>query len=341
MRAYEVHGEFGVENLKLVDRPDPVVGERQVRIEVKAQSVNYRDWMMVQGLYNPRQPLPLIPLSDGVGEVVEVGPGVRRVKVGDRVAGTFFQGWTGGPPPLDGRVIRDTLGGPLDGMLAEQVVLSEEGVVVVPDHLSDVEAATLPCAALTAWSALIWQGGLQAGDTVLLEGTGGVSLFALQFAKLHGAKVIITSKSDEKLARAKELGADEVINYDAVHDWGKRARELTGGAGVDHVVEVGGAQTLSQALKAVRPGGYIAVIGVLGGVKAPLNILPILMGNLRLQGVLVGPRDPFEAMNRTIALHKLRPVVDQVFSFEDAPAAIQALTKGQHFGKICIQRAKA
>lgn len=338
MRAFEVQGEFGLKNLKLTERPDPRPGPKEVLIDVKAQSVNYRDWMMIMGLYNPRQPLPLIPMSDGVGEVVEVGAEVTRVKVGDRVAGTFFQGWLGGPPPLDPRVIRSTLGGPLDGMLAEQVVLSEEGVVPVPEHLSDVEAATLPCAALTAWSSLVWLGEVTAGDVVLLEGTGGVSLFALQFAKMHGAKVIITSKSDEKLARAKELGADEVINYKEVPEWGKQAKQLAGGGGVDHVIEVGGAQTLTQALRAVRPGGRIAVIGVLAGVKAPLNILPILMGVVRLQGVLVGPRAPFEAMNRAISAHGLKPVVDSVYPFEDAPKALDALTKGEHFGKICISR---
>lgn len=338
MRAFEIQQGFGIDNLRLVERGSPPLDARSVRIDVLAQSVNYRDWMMIEGLYNPRQALPLIPLSDGVGRVVEVGSEVRRVKVGDRVAGTFFQGWNAGLPPIDSGIIRQTLGGPLDGMLAEEVVLSEEGVVKVPEHLSDVEAATLPCAALTAWSALIWQGKLKAGDTVLLQGTGGVSLFALQFAKMSGARVIISSKSDEKLERAKALGADLTINYKTDTNWGKTARSMTDGLGVDHVVEVGGAATLNQSLKAVRPGGRISVIGVLGSTQAPISILPILMQNLTLQGVLVGPREAFDEMNRAIAQAQLKPVVDTVYPFEEAPKALRALTQGAHFGKICLSR---
>ncbi|HYG65056.1 MAG TPA: NAD(P)-dependent alcohol dehydrogenase, partial [Thermoanaerobaculia bacterium] len=232
--------------------------------------------------------------------------------------------------------IRSTLGGPLDGMLAERVVLSEEGVVRTPEHLSDEEAATLPCAAVTAWNALVTEGRVAAGETVLVQGTGGVSLFALQLAKLLGARVIATSSSDDKLARARELGADEGINYKDVPDWGARAKELTGGEGVDLVVEVGGAGTLQQSLRAVRIGGRVALIGNLAGTSAEVPLTLIFMQRVNVYGILVGDRESFEAMNRAIAAHRLRPVVDRVFPLDDTRAAFEHMAAGRHFGKIVI-----
>jgi NADPH:quinone reductase-like Zn-dependent oxidoreductase len=335
MKAVVIQGKFGLDSLALVQRPEPTPGPGQALIRVRTASLNFRDLMTVKGIYNPKQPLPLIPCSDGAGEVVAVGPGVSRVKPGDRVMGIFAQKWLGGTP---GRAeLRSTLGGPLDGMLAEQVALDEEGLVHVPGSLSNEEAATLPCAAVTAWNALMTEGGLQAGETVLIQGTGGVSLFALQFARLAGARVLVTSSSDAKLQRALQLGASDGINYKTTPDWDRRARELTGGAGVDHVVEVGGAGTLARSINAVRMNGRVSVIGVLSGTATQLDVVPILMQRVRLQGILVGPRDSFEAMNRAVALHQLRPVVDRVFPLTEAAAAFRHMESGSHFGKICIR----
>ncbi|MCH9651014.1 MAG: NAD(P)-dependent alcohol dehydrogenase [Deltaproteobacteria bacterium] len=335
MRVFEIHQAFGLDNLRLTERSEPTLGPGQVLVRMNAVSLNYRDLLMVRGMYNPRQPLPLIPCSDGVGTVVGLGKGVRRVKEGDRVAALFAQGWISGEPSHE--KLRTSLGGPLDGTLTELMVLDAEGVVPVPEHLTDEEAATLPCAALTAWSALVTQGEVRAGDTVLIQGTGGVSIFALQFALQMGARTIVTSSSDQKLQRARELGAHEVLNYRTEPEWGKKALELTEGRGVDHVVEVGGAGTLEQSLKAVRFGGALSVIGVLSGVSSPLNILPILMKNVRLQGILVGHREGFEAMNRAISVSRLRPIVDRSFPFEDTPQAFEFLASGGHFGKICLR----
>ncbi len=334
MRAFEIQGSFGLENLRLRDRPDPVPGPGQVLLKMRAASLNYRDLLMVRGHYNPRQPLPLIPCSDGVGEVIAVGEGVSRVAVGDRVATIFSQTWIDGPPTAG--KLSGTVGGPLDGTLAEQMVLSADGVVPVPDHLTDVEAATLPCAAVTAWSALLGQGSVVAGDVVVVQGTGGVSIFALQFARLSGARVIVTSSSDAKLERARDMGAWRTINYIGDPAWGKTVRRLTDGVGADHVVEVGGAGTLEQSLRAVRVGGQVSVIGVLSGISSEINIIPILMQNVRLQGILVGSREDFERMNRAIAAHSLRPVVDRVFSFAETPEAFRHMASASHFGKIGI-----
>ncbi|MCA9688223.1 MAG: NAD(P)-dependent alcohol dehydrogenase [Myxococcales bacterium] len=334
MRVHELRDGFGLDNLRPGTRPAPVPGPGQVTIRVKAASLNYRDLLMIRGVYDPRQPLPLVPLSDGVGEVQAVGEGVSRVAVGDRVAGLMVQRWLAGQPTRD--VLRSTLGGPIDGMLAEQATLSAEGAVKVPAHLSDLEAATLPCAALTAWSALVTHGRVTAGDTVLLQGTGGVSIFALQFARMLGARVIITSSSDAKLARARALGADEGINYVDVPEWGKVVRARTGGRGVDLVVEVGGAGTLGESIRAVRPGGTIALIGVLAGGAARVNMTPVLMNQIRVQGVLIGHRESYGAMCRAIAQHRMKPVVDRVFPFEDARAAFDHLADASHFGKVCV-----
>jgi NADPH:quinone reductase-like Zn-dependent oxidoreductase len=336
MRVVELRDTFGYEHLEIVERaaPSPVAGE--VLVRVHSTSLNFRDLLTIQGLYNPRLVFPLIPVSDGVGEVIAIGAGVERVKVGDRVAGIFAQGWISGPPTRE-RLQKTTLGGPLDGMLEELIVLNEQGVVHIPDHLSDEEAACLPCAGVTAWSALARHGNVKAGDSVLVLGTGGVSTFALQFAKTFGAEVIVTSSSDEKLARAKSLGADHCVNYLDNPKWADAVRDITGGIGVDHVIEVGGVGTLNQSMRAVRMGGHISLIGVLAGVEAPLNLTPVIMQDVRLQGVIVGPRDAFEEMNRAVSLHRLRPVVDKVFSFENVRESCEYMASGKHFGKVCIR----
>jgi NADPH:quinone reductase-like Zn-dependent oxidoreductase len=299
--------------LARAERPDPKPGPHQIVVQVRAVSLNYRDLGI---LGNSAQPTPRIPLSDGAGEVIAAGEAVTRVSVGDRVAGIFFQNWLAGD--VFAAVHDAALGGSVDGMLAEQVLLSEEGVVRIPDHLSYEEAATLPCAAVTVWNSLVEQGGLRAGDTVLLLGTGGVSIFGLQFAKQHGARVIITSSSDEKLERARALGADETLNYKTTPDWEKSVWDLTGKRGVDHVVEVGGAGTLERSLRAVRAGGTVGLIGVLTGFEAQVNPILVLQKSIRLQGIYVGSRAMFESMNRALTQSKMRPVIDRVFAFDEA-----------------------
>lgn len=335
MKAFEIQTTFGLDSLTITERPDPTPGYGQVLIKLRAVSLNYRDLMVVKGLYDPKLPLPRIPFSDGVGEVVAVGEGVTRVKIGDRVAGIFFQKWLCGE--LTAAKAQSALGGAIDGLLTQYAVLHEDGVVRVPEHLTDEEGATLPCAAVTAWNALIASGGVKAGDTVLVQGTGGVSIFALQFAQLLGARVIATSSSDEKLESVRQLGAWETINYKQTPDWGKKVQQLTKDVGVDYVVEVGGAGTLNQSLRAVRHGGQISLIGVLTGGSGEISTASILRKNVRVQGIYVGSREMFEAMNKAIALHKLRPVVDRVFPFSEAPEALKYMESGAHFGKICIQ----
>jgi len=332
--VYEI-ASFGLQGLRRAERPEPTPGPGEVRLRVKAVSLNYRDLLMLQGRYDPKQRLPLVPLSDAAGEVDAVGPGVGSLQAGDRVATLLNQRWLGGPPTR--RKVRAALGGPLDGVLAEWVVLPEAGVVPVPPHLSDEQAATLPCAGLTAWSAVVAQGGARPGDTVLVLGTGGVALFALQFAALVGAEVIVTSSSDEKLARVRELGARHALNSVSEPDWDARVFELTAGRGADLVIEVGGAGTLGRSLRAVRVGGRICLIGVLGGHSGELDLRPVLMKQVRVQGVLVGSRESFEEMNRAIGASGLRPVVDRVFGFEEAPEAFRYLAAGKHVGKVCLR----
>jgi NADPH:quinone reductase-like Zn-dependent oxidoreductase len=333
MKIWQIQSSFGFDQLKMTERPDPQPAPGQVVVRIRAVSLNYRDLLVTKGLYNPKMPLPRIPCSDGAGEVVAVGAGVTSLKVGDRVATMFMQKWLAGP--LNDSAARSALGGDLDGTLAEQMVLAEEGVIPIPSHLSFEEAATLPCAALTAWNALVC-GGIKAGDSVLVQGTGGVSIFALQFAKLAGAKVLATSSSDEKLERARKSGADAVTNYRTQPDWEKWCRAQTGGIGADHIVEVGGAGTLEKSLRAVRTAGHIALIGVLTGTGT-VNPLPILMRSINVRGIYVGSRAMFEDMNRAIELHRLKPVIDGVFSFDEAPAAFKHLESGAHFGKVVIR----
>ena len=334
MRGYRLHAFEGAKGWRQEELPEPVAGPGQAVVQVRACSLNYRDLLVAKGLYNPKLPRPMVPVSDGAGEVVSVADGVTRVRVGDRVAAAFMPGWIEGPP-TDAKH-RSALGGGGAGMLAERVAIDADGLVGIPPHLSFEEAATLPCAAVTAWHALMTDGGLRPGDTVLTQGTGGVSLFATQFARLAGARVIITSSRDDKLERALALGASEGINYKSRTDWDARARELTGGLGVDHVVELGGAGTLGRSFKAVRTGGRISVIGILAG-GGEVNPTPILMRNLRVQGIYVGSRAMFEEMNRAITLHQLRPVIDRVFPFDEAVDALSYLESGAHFGKIVVR----
>lgn len=335
MKVVEIHEAFGLDRLRVTERPSPEPGAGEVLLEMRCASLNYRDLLTVRGEYNPRQPLPLIPCSDGLGRVSAVGENVTRVKPGDRVAPIFAQRWIGGRPTRT--ALRSTLGGPLDGTLAEEMVLPEESVVRVPDHLTDEEAATLPCAALTAWSALVTQGEAEKGDTILILGTGGVSIFALQLAKILGLRAIVTSCNDDKLSRARELGAWETINYEKTPEWGKRVMELTDKEGVDLVIEVGGAATLAQSLTAVRFGGQISLIGSLTGTATDVSLARIFMRHVRVQGIFVGHREGFEAMNRVIASHGLRPVIDRVFPLNETRQALEYLAEGAHFGKVCVR----
>lgn len=334
MKLYELQHRDGLDSLMQTERPAPRPGPGQVLIAMKACSLNYRDLQVARGAYGAPPPLGRIPLSDGVGQAIEVGAGVTRVQVGDRVAGCFMQGWLAGG--ITAEMAATALGGAIDGMLAEQVVLSEQGVVKVPAHLSDEEVATLPCAAVTAWNALVRQAQVRAGETVVCLGTGGVSLFALQFAKMHGARVIITSSSDDKLDLARRLGADEMINYRREPDWDQAVVARTGGRGADIVVEVGGAGTLEKSLNAVRAGGTVALIGVLTGVAAPIPTAAILRRSIRVQGVYVGSREMFEEMNRAIELHRLHPHIDRSFGFDQVRSAYEHLAGARHAGKITI-----
>ncbi|NJM72348.1 MAG: NAD(P)-dependent alcohol dehydrogenase [Scytonema sp. RU_4_4] len=335
MKVWEVHPQEGLDALTLVERPEPQPKAGQVLLKMRAASLNYRDLLTVKGAYGSKQKLPFVPFSDGVGEVVAVGDGVTRVKVGDRLAGIFMQTWLEGEFSADKS--KSALGGAIDGILAEYVTLHEDGVVHVPEHLSDEEAASLPCAAVTAWNALTTDGKLKAGDIILIQGTGGVSLFALQFGKIMGTQVIATSSSDLKLDKLKQLGASEVINYKTTPNWDEKVWELTNQVGVDRIIEVGGAGTFNKSLRAVRYGGHISLIGVLSGFSADVNTVSILHKGMTVQGIYVGSRAMFEAMNRAIALHGIKPIVDRVFPFEEARRALEFMESGAHFGKIALR----
>lgn len=334
MKAYEMT-EFGIDNLAIVERdvPDPALGE--VLVKMHAASLNYRDIMVVSGTYNPRMKLPSIPLSDGAGEIVSIGEGVTKWKVGMRVCSTVIAGWYNGEPSAQKSKTAIAAGG-ADGILREFATFSEESIVSVPEHLSFEEAATLPCAAVTAWNALVVSGRTKTGETVLTLGTGGVSVFALQIAKHFGAKIFSTSSSDEKLAKVRELGADEIINYRTHEDWDKLVLELTGGQGVDHVIEVGGTGTLTKSVKSVRVGGHIALIGALD-MAGEFNCVPVFMKGIRMQGIFVGSRKMFEELNVMIDESKMKPVIDRVFDFDQAREALHYMESGSHFGKIVIK----
>jgi NADPH:quinone reductase-like Zn-dependent oxidoreductase len=326
---------FGIDKLEFIDVSEPKPGAGEVLVKVRAVSLNYRDLMIVLGHYNPKMALPRIPVSDGAGEVVAVGEGVTQLKTGQRVAGIFMQNWLDGPGTAQKH--KGALGGDIDGMLAEYVVLPESGVVLVPDHLNWEEAATLPCAGVTAWNAVVRAGRIKTGDTVVIQGTGGVSIFALQFAKALGARVLGTSSSDEKLQRAGSLGLDAGVNYRKTPDWAKWVLDQTNGEGADLVVEVGGAGTFTQSLKAVRIGGTVAQIGVLSQTSEPLNIIPILHKQIHIQGIYVGSRADFLEMNRAVTQANLKPIVDEVFSFDQTREALGRMESGAHFGKLVIR----
>jgi NADPH:quinone reductase-like Zn-dependent oxidoreductase len=333
MKAWRI-GTFGIEKLELAELAVPKPGPGQVLVRVHAVSLNYRDLLMVKGHYNPRLARPRIPCSDGAGEVVEVGEGVSSLKAGDRVAGIFMQNWLDGRPTQAKQ--KGALGGDIDGMLAEYVALPEQGVVRFPAALSFEEGATLPCAGVTAWNGLL-SAHVKPGDTVLIQGTGGVSIFALQFAKLLGARVLAISGHEEKLERAKRLGVNQGCNYHTVPEWSDWVLEQTGGEGVEAVIEVGGAATLPQSLKAARVGGTVAQIGVLTGVEQVFQIVPILHKQLNVKGIYVGSRADFETMNRAVESTGLRPVVDRVFELGEAREALATLEAGVHFGKLVIR----
>lgn len=337
MRVFQIEGDWGFDNLKRAERPVPVPGRGQVLVAMRMASLNARDLIVpVRGYGRATGELPLIPVSDGVGEVAAVGAGVTRVNVGDRVCPTFFQSWIGGEPTPER--LASALGGPLDGVMADYVCLGEDGVVRVPAYLTDAEAATLPCAALTAWSAIATHGRTQAGDRILIQGTGGVAMFALAFAKIHGAHVTVLSSSHAKLDVVRAHGADAVINYAEVPDWAKASRDITKDrGGYDNIIELGGKETLPLSLRAVRPGGTISVIGVLSGVDLNASLGPIVTRQIRLQGITVGHRDGFEAMLRAMAQHEVHPVLGDTFAFDDLKTALQQQRSRDTIGKTLIR----
>ncbi len=338
MRALNVTAPWGLDAIQVAEVPDPAAGPGQVLVRMKAVSLNYRDLLMVNGMYGRGSAGTkdvITPFSDGCGVIEAVGTGVTKFKIGDRVATLFFQNWTSGPPNLE--KLMSALGFPIPGAGAELQVFGQDGVSKVPEFLTDQQVATLPCAGLTAWRGLFEDARLEPGDTVVLQGTGGVSIFGLQFAHAAGLRTVITSSSDEKLARAKALGADHLVNYKTTPAWSGPVREATAGRGADFIMEVGGGGTIQESMKAIRIGGHIAIIGVVAGAGDPFNPAALIGNSAKLQGLSVGSRDMFEAMCRAIDLHKIAPVVDKVFPWTDAKAAFSAMAGGEHFGKIVLQ----
>ena len=332
IRCYEIASANGIGSLVLNQREHPTPGRGEVLVQVRASSINYRDLMMIEDPVPRGVRYPTIPNSDAAGDVMAVGSGVRAVKVGDRVATCFFQRWDSGTITSDG--MNSALGGALDGVLSEQVILGEKGVIRFPDHLSYNEASTLPCAALTAWHALVEFADIQPGETVLLLGTGGVSMFALQFACMLGARPIVISSNDGKLERARSMGAVGLINYQTTPEWQDKVMELTDGVGVDVVVEVGGAGTLERSVAATRVAGRIALIGVLAG--GTMNPTMMMRKSIRLQGIYVGSHDMFKRMNEAISTNELKPVIDETFPFADAASAYYAMQRAEHLGKLVV-----
>jgi NADPH:quinone reductase-like Zn-dependent oxidoreductase len=334
MRVVELGDGYGIDALKIVQRPEPTPAPGEVLLQMKAFSINYRDLLVVNGVGRWRPPLGRLPLSDGVGIVTAIGEGVTRFKIGDRLAPIFYPHW------LEGAAADEKLQGALggaaaDGVLADYAAFHESRLVHVPPHLTDEEAATLPCAGVTAWAALASFRDFSPRDSVVVLGTGGVSVFALQFARLRGARVIITSSSDEKLARATQLGAAEVINTKATPDWPKVVLSLTSGVGADFVIDTVG--ELDSAVAAVRCGGAIAFVGLLAGMTSQIDLVAFMGKSARVQAIDVGSREMFLAMNQAIGFHALRPVVDRVFAFDEIRDALAWLREARHFGKICLR----
>lgn len=328
---------WGTGGLSIAERHTPVPAPRQVVVRMRAVSLNFRDLLVVEGRYDPKMRLPLTPVSDGVGEIIAVGPNVKRFRIGERVMPIHVPGWVAGSGAESAE--GGPRGGPGEGVLAEEALFEERDLVAVPGHLDDVEAACLPCAGVTAWNALYGLANTRPGDKVLVLGTGGVALFALQFAIAGGAEVAITSKDSAKLRAARAMGAQHLIDYTADPRWGEAAKRMFGEPGADRVIELGGAATLSQSLRAVRRGGDVMLVGsVTGNVAPDFNVVTTFMRAVRVQGVAVGPRSVFENMNKAVARHALRPVVDRVFDgLESFPEALAYLAKGQHFGKIALR----
>jgi len=333
-KAARLTAGFSIDAISIDEVAVSAPGAGEVLVHLKAGSLNYRDLMTVKGVYDPKLPRPRVLGSDASGEVAAVGQGVTAFKPGDRVAGSFFQDWIRGP--FQRRYAPSALGGGVDGTFTTARIFREDALVALPPHLTFEEGATLPCAAVTAWQALVSRARIKAGDTVLVLGTGGVSIFGLQLARAHGARVIVTSSSDEKLSRAKALGADETINYIKTPEWDGEVLARTGGEGVDIVLETGGAGTLPRSLRAVRPGGHVAIIGVLTGIEQPVNIRYILQGLLNVQGIYVGSAEMFAEMNRAIAATRLKPVIDKTFPLEQIGEALRYLESAGHFGKIVL-----
>jgi len=334
MRAYQVQTADGIEDIKLIELAEPEIAADEVLVKMKACSLNFRDLLIPQGGYVRNDVRPIIPVSDGAGEVIAVGSSITNLKTGDRVMGNFFQEWIHGPMAMAG--LHSALGGSIDGTLADYFVLKAHAALPIPEQLSYEEAATLPCAAVTAWHALVSMGNLQAGDTVLLLGTGGVSIFGLQLAKALGANVIITSSSNEKLERARKFGADHTINYREYPDWENEVLALTDGVGVDNVMEVGCVGTFEKSIASTRVNGIVSMIGLLTGFDGPAFNLSIIFSLLRIQGIYVGSVEMFNAMNQVITKNKIKPVIDKTFAFSDALDAYRHLAAARHFGKVVI-----
>ncbi len=334
MRAWEIISDGGVDALALNERARAEPGAGQVLVRIRASSVNYRDLSTIEDPVSRKLPFPTIPNSDAAGKVLAIGPDVKGIKVGDAVTSCFFQRWTAGGISPD--AMASALGGVVPGVLGEEILLAANGVIPMPAHLSFAEASTLPCAALTAWHALTEPCPIRPGEKVLLLGTGGVSVFAQQFCQLMGAETIVTSSSDSKLERMQELGANHIINYRQSPDWDQAVIDLTDGAGADRVIEVGGPGTLQRSINAVRVGGTIALIGILTGVDGAVSPTAMMRKSITLRGIYVGSKAMFADMNRAISLHKLKPVIDETFAFEDAKSAYHRMRKASHFGKLVI-----
>ncbi|MFZ2104860.1 MAG: NAD(P)-dependent alcohol dehydrogenase [Roseiarcus sp.] len=334
-QAWALSGGFGIDELRLEERPPREPGHGEARVRIEWISLNRRDLLLVEGAYNPRQKLPIVPCSDGAGVIEATGAGCGRIGVGDSVAITFFPGWIAGAPDMI-KLATALGGGPGgDGVLQQTIVISEQALVRLPTAISTEFGSTLPCAALTAWSAVVVHGGVGPGSVVVTQGTGGVSLFALQFAKMLGARVVATTSSEAKAAKLAELGADAIINYRDDPDWTRRAREFADA--VDLIVEVGGAETLNASLRLIRPGGTIALIGVLSGAKASINLPLAVMRQVRLQGVTCGHRENFQDMLRAIAAKGVDPVISHRFRFSQARDAFRCMADNAHVGKIVIE----